>query len=181
MAAGVHNVDIATASSFTERKESAVHFSKSDVERFWTKVDKSGECWLWTAGRIGGKGDWYGRFSVGGRNIYAHRSAWILTHGPIPDGLEVCHQCDVPACCNPSHLFLGTHRENNQDAARKGRFHVRRPTRQKVTTDQLAEIDVLLAAGAKQVDIAHYYGVSKTWVCLYVKGLRRQYDCAVTE
>jgi predicted HTH domain antitoxin len=51
----------------------------------------------------------------------AHKVAWILTNGPIPNGLMVCHKCDNPPCCNPNHLFLGTQTENMQDALAKGR------------------------------------------------------------
>ena len=59
---------------------------------------------------------------VGGKNQYAHRTAWILAHGPIPKGLLVCHKCDVPACINPDHLLLGRHKENTHEAMKKGRI-----------------------------------------------------------
>jgi hypothetical protein len=56
-----------------------------------------------------------------GRMIGAHRAAWLVTHGEIPEGQEVCHRCDNPPCCNPAHLFLGSHAENVQDSFSKGR------------------------------------------------------------
>lgn len=62
-----------------------------------------------------------GRKRVGRRSTGAHRLAWELVHGPIPDGLEVCHKCDVGLCINVDHLFLGTHADNMQDMADKQR------------------------------------------------------------
>lgn len=91
-------------------------------ERFWPKVRKTDTCWWWTAG--GDKADGYGRIRAGGRGtptLLAHRAAWEITFGPIPDGLEVCHTCDTPRCVRPDHLFLGTSLQNNQDMVAKGR------------------------------------------------------------
>lgn len=99
--------------------------------RFWSKVARSKDphaCWLWTASVTGSKDKRfrYGQFTftVDGTqfHIRAHRLAWILTYGGIPSGLFVCHKCDVPRCCNPSDLFLGTEADNVHDAESKGRL-----------------------------------------------------------
>jgi hypothetical protein len=88
--------------------------------RFWSKVDQTGICWLWKAGKFS---DGYGQFSIeAGFNARAHRVAWILTYGEIQDGLLVMHTCDTPLCVNPEHLVLGTAFENIDDARVKGRL-----------------------------------------------------------
>src|SRR3972149_1184338 len=96
---------------------------RSVEERFWEKVDRSGDCWLW----IGTKDKHYdyGRFRIGTKSTdkkeRAHRVAWMLIFGPIPDGMWVLHHCDRPACVRPEHLFLGTNSMNQKDAYRKGK------------------------------------------------------------
>lgn len=97
---------------------------KPIAERFWPKVNKApgqgpkGKCWLWNASLRGG----YGSFSTTSGMKAAHRVAYELAKGPIPTSLEVCHDCDTPACVNPEHLFLGTHLENMCDRDQKGRL-----------------------------------------------------------
>lgn len=90
------------------------------AERFWSKVDRSGECWLWTGSSRGSNN--YGQFAVTPkRSVAAHRFAYELTHGPIPDGMLVCHTCDTPRCVRPEHLWLGTPLDNHDDMKAKGR------------------------------------------------------------
>jgi len=91
-------------------------------ERFRSRVDVKGpdDCWEWTAGKIpGGYGAVWDN-SIG-RHQHAHRLAWELANGPIPDGMWVLHRCDNPPCCNPAHLWLGTQYENDKDRTRKQR------------------------------------------------------------
>ena len=88
-------------------------------DRLWSRVDRSGECWVWTGGT---NGVGYGRVSdADGRTVLTHRLVYQLEVGPIPEGLWVLHHCDNPPCVNPAHLFLGTVGDNNRDARAKGR------------------------------------------------------------
>jgi len=137
---------------------------KSIQERFWSKVDKSGDCWLWTAGRKNSNPQIaYGCFRVDGKTLYAHRLAWELTHGPIPPGLVACHKCDNPACVNPSHLFLGTQANNIRDCATKNRTtQGSRNRHAKLTCDQVGAIR---ADSRTQRQIAASYDVDTSLIC----------------
>jgi hypothetical protein len=99
---------------------------ESRRRRFWAHVDKSGgpdACWPWHGGHVGrgyGHTTWSDNYER--IEIMAHRQAYEFEFGgPIPQGLQVCHKCDNPPCCNPAHLFLGTATENLVDAYTKGR------------------------------------------------------------
>jgi hypothetical protein len=86
--------------------------------RFWRLVEKKNpdECWPWK-----GTKHRYGGFRIWDRIELAHRVAFMLTFGSIPDGKCVCHTCDNGFCCNPKHLWIGTHLENMRDMTKKGR------------------------------------------------------------
>lgn len=102
--------------------------SKKQFElEFWQRVDRKGrseeECWEWIGYRNKPQKYIlsYGRVYMGPKLLNAHRVAWIITHGEVPKGMLVCHKCDNPPCCNPNHLFLGTHADNVRDCVRKKR------------------------------------------------------------
>jgi HNH endonuclease len=126
-----------------------------DLCRFWSKVQKGPTCWLWRAGRHVSKRtkEPYGQCYYKGRPRRAHIVSWALAHGDVPS-LDVLHRCDTPLCVRPDHLFLGTQTDNMRDAAAKGRLHVPRPHRQKVSPEQIEVIRNRVAAGETHKAVA---------------------------
>lgn len=132
--------------------------------RFWAKVSvrKRDECWPWAGAR---RPRGYGNVNHGGSTKLAHRLAWELTHGPIPDGMVVCHRCDNPPCCNPAHLFLGTTQDNVDDARVKGRLpRGERVWAAKLTVDAVREIRRLATAGVTRKALAVRFGVTRNHI-----------------
>lgn len=118
---GAHYVRWLTANPVTDATRLQARPNASVAERFdriGVTVTPEG-CHEWRGARRAGG---YGAVSVAVRQTdYAHRVAWQLAFGPIPDGMFVCHRCDNPPCCNPEHLFLGTNADNMRDMVAKGR------------------------------------------------------------
>lgn len=158
--------------------------------RFWAKVRKTDTCWLWTAS-LRNKG--YGAFAytdAQGNLVQdrAHRYSYELHVGPIPEGLFVLHKCDVPACVNPDHLFIGTKAENVRDMVAKGR-HVpggthtevmnckykrgERHHNAKLTAETVIGIRELHSAGdISLAELARRFGISQPSAYRIVKRLR---------
>ena len=111
-------------------------------------------------------GDGYGQISVDGKMLYTHRVAWELQNGKIPDGLHVLHRCDVPACCNPEHMFLGTPADNAADRDRKGRGK----GRLHIDADMGHFMFILAVEGHSKVAIGKRLGVSDVTVGRYLRG-----------
>lgn len=136
-------------------------------ERFWAMVDIAGpdDCWMW----IGPVRVRYGAIGEGGghgRTLRSNRVAWELANGQsIPDGMIVRHTCDVPLCCNPGHLLLGSYQENTADAVERGRHvHGTDHPRHHLSEQDVHDIRALLADHVPQRRIADQFGISQRLV-----------------
>lgn len=131
-------------------------------ERIFKFIQKTTSCWLWT----GAKDFGYGRLKVNGKMRQAHRLMWELYYGKPDANLDVCHHCDVPACVNPAHLFLGTPSDNMRDCIRKGRKKlIPEKTIQAVRKD--------FTNGLRQADLVRKYNISTTHIYNIVTERRR--------
>lgn len=132
-----------------------------DVSRFVRLIDRSGQCWTWTAAK---DKDGYGLFKVRGKMVRAHRVAVYLATGKWPGKSLVCHVCDNPSCVNDEHLFIGTPQDNSSDMVRKGRSFI--PAGESHPMAQLTAADVQairrrVALGREtQAEIAADYGIT---------------------
>jgi hypothetical protein len=129
-------------------------------------TNRTKTCWLWT-GALNNKG--YGVLNMDkyGTTPFAHRIAWELANGPIPDGLNVLHKCDVPHCVNPRHLFIGTQHDNVRDMNKKGRAchppsSINRPAPWKatVTESDVRTIRALVASGVQLTEAGKRFGIT---------------------
>lgn len=150
------------------------------ADRFWSRVDKSGDCWLWTGNTFAARGG-YGSFyddKVFGpqRNRRAHRVSYELAHGVRLDSSEtVCHSCDTPLCVRPDHLFLGTQQDNLRDMRDKGRANPgtsRGSAHYKaaLTEEQVREIRRRYSAGEMPTALAREMGLTESIVGSAARG-----------
>ena len=139
-----------------------------------TKDSDTG-CWQWSGASIRGYGHIFIRR---GLSMLAHRLSWIIANGPIPDGLNVLHRCDNPACVNPAHCFLGTHADNIADKCAKGR-HSHGPKHAMVTgglnrkmdSKQVSDMRIRYANGQPKKSLARMFGIDPKAVFNIVKRL----------
>lgn len=135
-----------------------MRWTKTPEQRFWDKVDKSGECWTWTAS---GNGSGYGQFYVDGRLVYGHRFSYELVNGALQPGQFVCHRCDNPSCVRPDHLFAGSQMDNVRDAVQKGRTRGGGGDTGKLTVEQRVEAVKRVRTGEPVREVASHFQVSK--------------------
>lgn len=148
---------------------------------FWSRVNNGraippslNKCWLWTGSKIGQGG--YGEFRFKGKKILAHRLAFLWFVGPIKNGNDICHHCDIPPCIRPSHLFCGTRSDNMRDCAKKGRLYYQQNPEAapagidhprhgaKITPDDIPKIMRLHESGYLHREIAAQFGVHRVTI-----------------
>lgn len=140
-------------------------------ERFLAKVcpDASTGCWLWQ-GLV--RPDGYGATQYNGKEHGAHRVSWMLFRGEIAPSMVVCHKCDVRACVNPEHLFLGTVAENVRDMTGKGRYpRGEKHGSSRLIAEQVSRIKTMLAEDRMYMsEIAREFGVSISTIARIKQG-----------
>jgi hypothetical protein len=152
------------------RRVAAMQTSQSDKRRYtargtpmlarlasYVEPDLNGGCLLWS----GAASEGYGTLRVARKKVFTHRLSWELANGPIPKGMHVLHRCDVRACVNPAHLFLGSNADNVADMVAKGRNSVgERNGQAKLTRSLVQDVSSRLAAGDAVTAVSHALGVS---------------------
>jgi len=143
----------------------------SEKCRLYFYIKKVGDCWLWT-GAKGRRG--YGKMMANGKTCVASRESYKIFKGPIPENKFICHTCDMPACVNPAHLWVGTPKQNAEDMVKKNRQSKNTKPAAKLSWEAVKEIKDLRSRGMIMKDIAILYRIKpsaiqailagKTWV-----------------
>lgn len=138
-------------------------------KNFLAKIDRSGECWEWSAAKFD---NGYGAFQLGvGKTVRVHRLMWQIYSGiKIPDSAVVMHSCDNPSCVNPNHLSLGTPQMNNKDMVQKGRNKHLSGSENPMSKLSEAEAKKILHDSRTHQKIADDYGVSRSLVSMIKSG-----------
>lgn len=128
---------------------------------FWDNYEPIPEsgCWIWTISQCS-KG--YGQVWYNGKLIRAYQLSWILSNGPIPKGLCVCHSCDTPLCINPRHLFLGTRADNQRDMCNKGRLINLKGSAHGMALLTESQVIDIRASDESYLTLSKKYGVGKS-------------------
>lgn len=139
------------------------------------KRDPASDCWLWGGPFIR---NGYGYLRLRGiATSLAHRVALMATGASVPDGMDVCHRCDVRACVNPSHLFIGTRADNMRDCAEKGR--AAKPVgvanwSTKLSDDDVRTIRRMSDSGVSRESLAQRFNINAGYVSRLARRLVRQ-------
>ena len=148
-------------------------FSNNTLGTARCVLDKNTGCWLWQGFK---NPEGYGKLKYNQKMYYAHRFIYQLDNENIPEGLFLCHKCDTPSCCNPVHMFLGTHQDNMDDMNNKGR-RVSSLARQdggfngnsKLTVEEVLAIRRLYSTGNHtQKQLGEIFGVTHSSISLIV-------------
>ena len=146
-------------------------------QRFWNQIEKTDSCWLWRGYLRNG---YHGAIWLNGRMFYVHRLSYLLHIGLIPPGQMVCHRCDVPNCVNPTHLFLGTQRDNFEDMRNKNRQ--KNPPLHRgethplatLTNEQVRALRPMACSGCfTQRELAKRFNVSQSTIWRIAHGMTR--------
>lgn len=138
-------------------------------ERFWSKVNKTGTCWLWIASCFPSG---YGRFNFEGTMMHASRVSWILSNGYLRQDQFVCHKCDNPSCVRLNHLWVGTQIENLNDMTNKGRRKIgEQHGSAKLIKTQVLEIrNKYKQGGVTYSDLGKLFGMSSPAIGHIIRG-----------
>lgn len=154
-------------------------YKKEVIDRFWSKVDKRGDCWIWTA--FTDKNGYGHFFPESRKRVSAHRFSYLVAHGNIPKAdtrfgtANILHRCDNPSCVNPDHLFAGTEGDNARDRQKKGRSVIPDNSGGNHGMARLSEAEVIAARkswidGEPQASIARRLGLHPSTISRAVRG-----------
>lgn len=166
----IHKPKYCSVKCFASTRKGKSSHKLTLEQLFFSNIQKTDGCWLWS-GCTNSKDPKfnYGILRFNRKKLYSHRLSWVIHNGKeIPKGMEVCHECDTPLCCNPKHLFLGTHKENMQDMSKKGRTGITNGVdspSNKLTESQVLEIRHIHSKGlAGYRKLSQQFGVDRTTI-----------------